>query len=60
MRSGKIYDSETGTQWCITGKAVQGKLEGGQLQSVTAGDYFAFAWMVFWPETELYSLELKE
>lgn len=57
IRSGQIYDTQTNTQWSITGKAVEGPFKGKQLQRVTAGDYFAFAWMVFWPETELYSLE---
>lgn len=57
MRSGHIFDRQTETRWNITGEAVEGPLKGKRLQPVQAGDYFAFAWMVFWPETELYSLE---
>ncbi|MFH5885847.1 DUF3179 domain-containing protein [Halalkalibaculum sp. DA3122] len=54
MRSGQIYDRQTGSKWSITGRAVEGPLKGHRLRPVTAGDYFAFAWMVFWPETERY------
>lgn len=57
LRSGHIFDTQTNTRWSITGNAVEGPLEGEKLQPVQSGDYFAFAWMVFWPETELYSLE---
>lgn len=57
LRSGDIFDRQTGSRWDITGRATQGPLEGEQLQPVTAGDYFAFAWLVFWPDTEIYSNE---
>jgi hypothetical protein len=57
IRSGHIYDVQTDSRWNISGKAVEGPLKDKQLRPVTAGDYFAFAWMVFWPETELYSPE---
>ncbi|MCW9708787.1 DUF3179 domain-containing protein [Fodinibius salsisoli] len=54
-RSSKtITDKQTGSTWNVTGKAVAGKLKGKHLQPVTAGDYFAFAWLVFWPDTEIY------
>jgi len=57
MRSGQIFDMQTNSRWSITGRAVEGSLKGNRLRPVTAGDYFAFAWMVFWPDTELYSPE---
>ncbi|MDZ7691931.1 MAG: DUF3179 domain-containing protein [Balneolaceae bacterium] len=57
MQAGQIVDIQTNSRWSITGKAVEGSLKGKQLQPVQAGDYFAFAWMVFWPETELYSMK---
>lgn len=55
LKSGDLYDRETGSRWTITGRSVDGPLRGQQLQQVTAGDYFAFAWLVFWPDTEIYS-----
>lgn len=57
LRSGDIYDSQTNSRWSITGEAIEGPLKGKQLQLVTSGDYFAFAWLVFWPDTEMYSIE---
>ena len=53
-KSGKVKDNETGSEWSVTGKAIDGPLEGEQLAPVVSGDYFAFAWLVFWPETALY------
>jgi len=52
---GFFIDNETGTRWNITGKAVVGKLKGTQLKRIKYGDYFAFAWLAFRPETEIYS-----
>ena len=52
---GFFIDNETGTRWDITGKAVDGKLKGTQLKRIKHGDYFAFAWLAFRPETEIYS-----
>ena len=40
-------DIETGSQWDITGRAVQGPLAGTQLEPVTHGNHFWFAWAVF-------------
>jgi len=52
---GFFIDNETGTRWDITGKAVDGELKGTQLKRIKHGDYFAFAWLAFRPETEIYS-----
>lgn len=49
-----IKDKKTGSTWTISGKATSGPLEGEQLETKTYGDYFAFAWMVFYPDTEIY------
>lgn len=54
LRSGKIYDRQTGSRWSITGRAVEGSLKGKQLEPLNSGDYFAFAWLVFWPKTEIH------
>ncbi|MEX2347460.1 MAG: DUF3179 domain-containing protein [Balneolaceae bacterium] len=57
VENGQIVDERTGSVWTITGKAVEGILKGEELEGVTHGDYFAFAWLVFWPETEIYAAE---
>jgi hypothetical protein len=51
---GRFYDEQTASAWDITGRAVQGPLEGKKLTRLVHGDYFAFAWLVFKPETEIY------
>jgi hypothetical protein len=51
---GKFYDDQTASIWNITGQAVQGPLKGKRLTPITHGDYFAFVWLVFKPETEIY------
>jgi len=48
-----IRDIKTQSEWDITGKAVRGELEGEQLSPVLFGDYFAFAWLVFYPESRI-------
>lgn len=53
-KKGKIIDTQTGSIWDITGQAVAGKLKGTQLKRITYGDYFAFAWLVFYPDTKIY------
>lgn len=52
--NGEIRDKETGSRWNIAGKAVSGPLEGEQLETVLFGDYFAFAWLVFYPDTRIF------
>ena len=49
-----LVDDQTGSVWDITGKAVSGPLQGKTLIPVVHGDYFAFIWLVFKPETEIY------
>ena len=53
-KNGNINDTQTSSTWAISGKAVSGPMEGEQLETKTFGDYFSFAWMVFYPETVLY------
>ncbi|MDR9415108.1 MAG: DUF3179 domain-containing protein [Gracilimonas sp.] len=55
FEDGIITDNQTGSRWTISGKAIEGPLEGHQLEQLIFGDYFAFAWLVFWPETEIYT-----
>ncbi len=47
-------DTQTQSTWNITGKAIDGTLKGEQLDRIVHGDYFAFAWLVFKPQTQIY------
>jgi len=51
---GKFMDIETSSIWDITGKAVMGTLRGKQLRKINSGDYFAFAWFAFNPDSKVY------
>jgi hypothetical protein len=51
--NGEIRDKNTGSTWNISGRAVSGPLRGERLETKVYGDYFAFAWLVFYPETEM-------
>jgi hypothetical protein len=54
-RDGRLVDQETGSTWEVTGTATAGPLAGRRLTPLAHGDYFAFAWFVFKPDTALYS-----
>lgn len=54
VEDGEIRDKQTGSTWNISGLATNGPMEGSQLETVLYGDYFAFAWLVFYPESALY------
>jgi hypothetical protein len=47
-------DTETQSTWNILGKAIAGPLAGRHLPPVVHGDHFAFAWLVFKPQTQIY------
>ncbi|MEF8795611.1 MAG: DUF3179 domain-containing protein [Salinivenus sp.] len=51
---GHFEDEQTGSVWTVTGRAVEGPLEGTQLERIEHGDYFAFAWFAFRPDATLY------
>ena len=53
-RNGEFYDQETGSKWNIFGQAVEGELTGVQLGDIDNGQHFAFAWLVFHPDSEIY------
>ena len=55
LEGGDIRDRETGSTWNILGRAVSGALKGTQLNSLESGVHFAFAWLAFNPESEIYS-----
>lgn len=50
----KIVDSETGSEWDLLGRAVNGALTGKQLTPVVAINHFWFSWAAFKPETRVY------
>ena len=47
-------DRETGTKWNILGRAVEGELEGTELQPIPHGNHFWFAWGAFRPDTRVF------
>jgi Protein of unknown function (DUF3179) len=53
-RGDTFIDRETQSTWNILGKAMAGPLAGRQLPPVVHGDHFAFAWLVFKPQTQIY------
>lgn len=54
--SGKIVDTQTGSTWNLWGIATEGPLAGKRLPAVEHGIYFAFAWLTFYPDTEIVGL----
>lgn len=53
-RKGVFTDDQTGSLWDITGRCVKGELEGSQLTILPHSNHFAFAWMAFYPDSEIY------
>lgn len=51
---GTWRDRETGSTWNLAGEAVEGPLEGQELEAVPHGNHFWFAWAVFRPDTEIW------
>jgi hypothetical protein len=52
---GVIRDRETGSQWNVLGQAVSGPMKGRRLSPVPGGVHFAFAWLAFQPQSEIYA-----
>ena len=50
-----FVDAQTASVWDITGKAISGPLKDKKLTPGVQGDYFTFVWLVFKPETEIYT-----
>ncbi len=51
---GNFYDVQTGSQWNLFGQAIGGPLKGQKLVDIANGVHFAFAWLVFHPDSEIY------
>ncbi len=47
----EIVDEETGSTWEVTGRAVDGPLEGNRLSPVTTSQHFWFSWTAFEDES---------
>ena len=54
LRGGRIADSATGSIWNVFGEAVEGPLAGSRLTPLSRGDHFAFAWLAFHPDADVY------
>ncbi|MEN8097669.1 MAG: DUF3179 domain-containing protein [Chloroflexota bacterium] len=52
---GVLIDDQTGSEWNIFGMSIAGELQGKQLELVTHGDHFWFAWAAYKPDTIVYS-----
>jgi hypothetical protein len=55
--NGSIKDVETGSAWNLLGRATAGPLRGIQLQKADSGVHFAFAWLAFNPDSDIYRLQ---
>ena len=53
-RDGRLLDRETGSEWNLFGTAVAGPLAGRQLEPPPNGVHFAFAWLAFNPDSQIY------
>ncbi len=49
-----FIDKQTKSVWNISGKCIEGKLKGKSLKPENHGNHFAFAWLYFYPDSEIY------
>ena len=54
-KDGALRDSETDSTWNLAGRAIAGPLQGDRLRSIPHGNHFWFGWVVFRPETKVWS-----
>ena len=50
-----IVDDQTGSSWNVMGRALSGELKGTQLKPIASGVHFAFAWLAFNPDSEIFT-----
>jgi len=55
LRGGRIVDRETNSEWDLFGRSVAGALKGQHLAPADSGVHFAFAWLAFNPQSEIYA-----
>jgi hypothetical protein len=53
-RDGRLLDRESGSDWNLFGEATSGPLSGSRLTPVAGGVHFAFAWLAFRPDSDVY------
>lgn len=53
-KNNKFVDNETNSVWDITGRCTKGELKGKELNPEPHSNHFAFAWLTFHPESEIY------
>ena len=51
---GYFTDKKTRSKWDISGKCLDGQLEGSQLGIMPHSQHFAFSWLAFNPDSEIY------
>ena len=51
----RFFDKKTKSSWDLTGLCIDGKLKGKQLKIEPYSIHFAFAWLAFNPDSEIYS-----
>jgi hypothetical protein len=54
LEDGQIVDEQTGSVWNARGQAINGELEGQELEPAVAVNHFWFSWAAFKPETRIY------
>jgi hypothetical protein len=55
QKKGEYFrDQQTGSTWDITGRSLAGPLMGKQLRAERHSNHFAFAWLAFYPDSEIY------
>ncbi len=55
VRGDEFVDEQTGTSWDILGRATAGQLASKRLDAVISANHFWFAWVVFKPETRVWT-----
>ncbi|MDT8392907.1 MAG: DUF3179 domain-containing protein [Bacteroidales bacterium] len=54
-RENGFRDMQTGSEWNIAGKCISGIHKGKSLTPIPHGNHFAFAWLAFHPESDIFS-----
>jgi thiol-disulfide isomerase/thioredoxin len=50
-----VVDIQTGSTWDVLGRAIDGPMQGHQLDAVVGVNHFWFSWAAFKPETRVYA-----
>ncbi|MCD4664198.1 MAG: DUF3179 domain-containing protein, partial [Bacteroidales bacterium] len=59
-KEGNIFkDEQTNSEWDITGLCTNGELKDSKLGPIIYGNHFAFAWLAFYPNSEVFTEDLS-